>query len=76
VCRSSRRQALKQFEKLKRGPSWAGSWATRWAWTSSGIEPSASIILEEEKEVEIWGIGKREAGRIYRMVGERIPKRE
>jgi len=29
-------------------------------------------ILEDRKEVEIWGIGKREAGKIYKMVSERI----
>jgi len=28
--------------------------------------------LEEEKEVEIWGIGVRETGKIYKMVGERL----
>ena len=29
-------------------------------------------ILEDEKEVEIWGIAKREAGRIYQMISRRI----
>ena len=29
-------------------------------------------IVEAEKKVRIWGIGKRERGKIYRMVDERV----
>ena len=33
-------------------------------------------IVEAEKKVKIWGIGKRERGRIYRMVNERVRELE
>jgi len=33
-------------------------------------------IVESEKKVRIWGIGKRERGRVYRMVHERVRESE
>jgi len=33
-------------------------------------------VIEVEKKVRIWGIGKREHGRIYRMVNERVRELE
>lgn len=29
-------------------------------------------IVKEEKKVRIWGIGKREQGKVYRMVHQRV----
>lgn len=29
-------------------------------------------IIEVEKKIRIWGIGRREKGSIYRMIGERV----
>ncbi len=31
-------------------------------------------VWEDQREVEIWGIGKRESGKVYKMVSERIEK--
>lgn len=31
-------------------------------------------IVEAERKVRIWGIGKREQGKVYRMVHERVRK--
>jgi len=33
-------------------------------------------IVEVERKVRIWGIGKRERGRVYRMVHERVRESE
>jgi mRNA-degrading endonuclease RelE of RelBE toxin-antitoxin system len=33
-------------------------------------------VIEVEKKVKIWGIGKRERGRVYRMVNERVHEAE
>lgn len=33
-------------------------------------------IMEVEKKVRIWGIGKREQGRVYRMVHKRVLESE
>jgi len=76
-----RKQALKQFEKLKRSPQLGKELGHKMGVNLTGYRALRFYkgkyrivyrILEEEKEVEIWGIGEREAGRIYRMVGERI----
>lgn len=67
------RQANKQFEKLKRSPrlgeDLAGYRALHFYRNQYRV---VYKILENQKEVEIWGIGKREAGKVYKMVGERI----
>ena len=31
-------------------------------------------IIESQKEVEVWGIAKREAGAVYKMVSKRLEK--
>jgi len=77
------KQALKQFEKLKRSPQLGKELGHKMGVDLTGYRALRFYknqyrivyrILEEEKEVEIWGIGKREAGKIYRMVGERIQR--
>ena len=33
-------------------------------------------VLEDEKEVEVWGIAKREAGAVYKMVSKRLEQEQ
>lgn len=79
--RDVQRQALKQFEKLKRSPELGEDLGYKMGVDLTGYRALHFYknqyrivykILEDQKEVEIWGIGKRESGRIYRMVSERI----
>lgn len=78
------RQAIKQFEKLKRSPQLGKDLGHKMGVDLTGYRALYFYkkqyrivykILEDRKEVEIWGIGKREAGKVYKIVGERI-KRE
>jgi len=80
---SVQKQALKQFEKLKRSPQLGKELGHKMGVDLTGYRVLRFYkgkyrivyrILEEQKEVEIWGIGAREAGKIYRMVGERLEK--
>ncbi len=77
---SVQKQALKQFEKLKRSPQLGKELGHKMGVDLTGYHVLRFYkgkyriiyrILEEQKEVEVWGIGEREAGKIYRMVGER-----
>ncbi len=78
---SIQQQALKQFEKLKRSPELGKELGHKMGVDLTGYRALHFYknkyrivyrILEEEQEVEIWGIGVREAGKTYRMVGERL----
>jgi mRNA interferase RelE/StbE len=80
---SIQKQAMKQFEKLKRSPELGEELGHKMGVNLTGYRALHFYknkyrivyrILEEEKEVEIWGIGVREAGKIYRMVGERLER--
>ncbi len=82
---SIQKQALKQFEKLKRSPELGEELGHKMGVDLTGYRVLhfyknkyriVYCILEEQKEVEIWGIGVREAGKIYRMVGERLEREE
>lgn len=75
------RQALKQFEKLMRSPELGEDLGHKMGVDLTGYRALHFYknqyrivykILEDQKEVEIWGIGKRESEKIYRMVSERI----
>ena len=75
------RQANKQFEKLKRSPELGEDLGHKMGVDLTGYRAlhfyrdqyrTVYKILEDQKAVEIWGIGKREAGKVYRMVGERV----
>jgi len=75
------RQANKQFEKLKRSPRLGEDLGHKMGVDLAGYRALHFYrnqyrvvykILENQKEVEIWGIGKREAGKVYKMVSERI----
>lgn len=79
--RDVQRQANKQFEKLKRNPKLGKDLGHKMGVDLTGYRALRFYknryrivykILEDQKEVEIWGIGKREAGKIYKMVSERI----
>lgn len=78
---SIQRQALKQFEKLKRSRELGEELGHRMGVDLTGYRALHFYknqyriiyrILKKQREVEIWGIGMRESGKIYRMVGERI----
>jgi mRNA interferase RelE/StbE len=75
------RQTNKQFEKLKRSPELGKDLGHKMGVNLTGYRALHFYrnqyrivykILEDQKEVEIWGIGKREAAKVYRMVSERI----
>ena len=33
-------------------------------------------VLEDQKEVEVWGIAEREAGAVYKMVSKRVEQEQ
>ncbi|MCK4598507.1 hypothetical protein KAU37_01565 [Candidatus Bipolaricaulota bacterium] len=40
------------------------------------LEREAPRVLEDQKEVEVWGIAKREAGTVYKMVSKRLEQEQ
>ena len=79
------RQANKQFEKLKRNPELGKDLGHKMGIDLTGYRALHFYrnqyriiykILGDQREVEVWGIGKRESGRVYRMVSERIESEE
>lgn len=83
--KDGQRQALKQFEKLQRSPELGKELGHKMGVDLTGYRALHFYkdqyrivykVLEDQKEVEIWGIGKREAGKIYKMVRERIEREE
>ena len=75
------RRTYKQFEKLQRSPELGRELGYKMGVDLSGYHALHFYknqyrivykILENEKEVEVWGIAKRESGRIYQMVSRRI----
>lgn len=75
------RQANKQFEKLKRSPELGEDLGHKMGVDLTGYRALHFYknqyrivykILEDQKEVEIWGIGKRESGKVYKTISERI----
>jgi mRNA interferase RelE/StbE len=82
---SIQQQALKQFRKLKKSPELGDELGHKMGVDLTGYRALHFYknqyrivyrILEEQKEVEIWGIGVRESGKIYQMVGERIKEED
>jgi len=74
-----------QFRKLQEKPKLGQSCGHKMGYDLTGYrslhfyENKYRIIyeiIEVEKKVRIWGIGKRERGRIYRMVNERVHELE
>jgi len=83
---SSIRQRVKvQFRKLQEKPELGQSCGHKMGYDLTGYrslhfyENKYRIvydIVEAERKVRIWGIGKRERGRVYRMVHERVCESE
>jgi len=78
-----RKQALKQFEKLAHSPELGDELGHRMGVDLTGYRALhfhknqyriVYRILDEQSEVEIWGIGVRESGRVYRMTARRVEK--
>ena len=74
-----------QFRKLKEKPELAQSCGHKMGYDLTGYRSLHFYrnkyriiyeIVESEKKVRIWGIGKRERGRVYRMVHERVRESE
>lgn len=74
-------QANKQFEKLKTSPELGEDLGNKYGIDLTSYKALHFYknqyriiyrILEDKQEVEIWGIGKREREKIYRMVGRRV----
>lgn len=78
-------RANKQFEKLIEAPELGDDLGNKLEIDLSGYKALhfhknqyriVYRILESEQEVEVWGIGKREGEKIYRLVGSRSQKYE
>ena len=79
------RQAVKQLNKLKQSPGLGIALGHK-----MGVDLSGYLalhfyknqyrivykVLEDEKEVEVWGIAKREAGAVYKMVSKRLEQEQ
>ncbi|MFQ5796312.1 MAG: type II toxin-antitoxin system RelE/ParE family toxin [Candidatus Bipolaricaulia bacterium] len=81
----TQKQANKQFEKLKRNPELGDELGHKMGVNLTGYRSLHFYknqyrivyrILEEQKKVVVWGIGVREAGKVYQMVSERIEEEE
>lgn len=77
------RRTNNQFEKLKRSPELGEDLGHKMGVDLTGYRALHFYkdqyrivykVLEDQREVEIWGIGKRESGKVYKMVSERIEK--
>lgn len=78
---SIQQQVKAQFRKLQEKPELGYPCGHKLGFNLSGYrslhfyENKYQIIyeiVEVEKKVKIWGIGKREQGKVYRMVYERV----
>ena len=76
----TQRQARRQFEKLGRNPELGANLGNKLGIDLTGYRAlhfgrnRYRIVyrsLREEAEVEVWGIAKRDAEAVYRMVGRR-----
>jgi len=81
----TKRQALKQLNKLKESPELGPDLGHKMAVDLKGYRALHFYknqyrivyrVLEATKEVEIWGIAKREAGAVYKMVSKRIEREQ
>jgi len=79
------RQAIKQLNKLKQSPELGIDLGRRMGVDFSGYLPFHFYkdqyrivykVLEDQKEVEVWGIAKREAGAVYKMVSKRLEQEQ
>jgi len=79
------RQAIKQLNKLRQSPELGIALGHK-----MGVDLSGYLalhfyknqyrivykVLEDQKEVEVWGIAKREAGAVYKMVSQRVEQEQ
>ena len=79
------RQALRQQNKLKESPEPGANLGNRMGVDLKGYRTLHFCknqyrivyrLLEATKEVEVWGIGRREAGAVYRMVSQRTEQEQ
>ena len=79
------RQALRQLNKLKESPELGPDLGHRMGVDLKGYRALhfyknqyriVCRVLEAIKEVEVWGIGRREAGAVYKMVSQRIEQEQ
>ena len=82
---SIQRRVKVQFRKLQEKPQLGPSCGHKMGYDLTGYRSLHFYdnkyriiyeIVEVEKKVRIWGIGKREHGKVYRMVNERVRKLE
>ena len=75
------RQAIGQLNKLKQSPELGSDLGHKTGVDLRGYRALHFYknqyrivyrVLEDQKEVEVWGIGKRESGIVYKMVSKRI----
>ncbi|MBI1741864.1 type II toxin-antitoxin system RelE/ParE family toxin [Candidatus Acetothermia bacterium] len=78
---SIRQLAYSQFKKLKENPQLGDTCGKKYGLDLTGFRKLHFAnnafrivykIIESEKKVQIWGIGKRESEKIYRMVATRL----
>jgi mRNA-degrading endonuclease RelE of RelBE toxin-antitoxin system len=80
LAEETQRQARRQLDKLARHPELGDELGHRMGVNLTGYRAvhfgrnRYRIVyrwIRDQDEVEVWGIGKRERGGIYRMVGRR-----
>ena len=79
------RQAFRQLNKLEGSPELGSDLGNKMGIDLKGYRALHFYknqyrivyrVLEAIKEVEVWGIGRREAGAVYRMVSQRIEQKQ
>jgi mRNA-degrading endonuclease RelE of RelBE toxin-antitoxin system len=81
LAEETQRQARRQLDKLARHPELGNELGHRMGVNLTGYRAihfrrnQYRIVyrwIRDQDEVEVWGIGRREKGSIYRMVGKRV----
>lgn len=81
LTKETQRQARRQLEKLARHPELGDELGHRMGINLTGYRAlhfarnRYRIVyrwIPGQDKVEVWGIGRREAGAIYRMLGKRV----
>ena len=78
-------QAIKQLNKLKQSPELELDLGHKMGIDLRGYRALYFYkdqyrivykVLEDQKEVEVWGIAKREAGAVYKMLSKRVEQEQ
>jgi len=81
----TQRQAFRQLNKLEGNPELGSDLGNKMGIDLKGYRALhfyknqyriVCRVLEAIKEVEVWGIGRREAGAVYKMVSQRIEQEQ